>query len=72
MTVIGKNCHELRVKDANKEWRIFYQVDNDAVLILEVCNKTTRQTPNWVLDTCKTRLTIYDQAVKNASKGKKS
>lgn len=71
MPTIGGNCHELRVKDATKEWRIFYYVDDDAIVILEVFNKTTRQTPDRVLDTCRTRLSTYKQAIKAAKKGEK-
>jgi phage-related protein len=66
MKTIGKRCHELRVRDATKNWRIIYRIDEDAILILEVFNKTTRQTPDSVINRCKTRLTKYDEAVKNA------
>ncbi len=72
MPTIGGNCHELRVKDATREWRICYHIDEDAIVILEVFNKTTRQTPNRVLDICKVRLAKYNQAVKDTSKGEKS
>lgn len=72
MPTIGANCHELRVKDATKEWRIFYYVDEDAIVILEIFNKTTRQTPDRVLDTCRNRLAAYKQAIKGATKGNKS
>ena len=36
MPSIGKNCHELRVNDKNKTWRIIYFIDDDAIVILEV------------------------------------
>lgn len=41
MPVIGKRCHELRVRDATVEWRIVYRLDSDAVVILEVFAKKT-------------------------------
>ena len=36
MPVIGARCHELRIIDANKIWRIIYRVDRDAVVIADV------------------------------------
>lgn len=61
MPSIGANCHELRIRDASKNWRIIYRIDEDAILILEVFNKTTRTTPNNIIDKCKKRLSNYDQ-----------
>ena len=43
MPSIGKNCHELRVNDKNKTWRIIYFIDEDAIVILEVFAKKTRK-----------------------------
>jgi phage-related protein len=62
MPSIGKRCHELRVRDENRNWRIIYRVDDDAIVIADVFAKTTRQTPKQVLDTCKRRLAKYDEA----------
>lgn len=59
MPGIGKACHELRIRDANKIWRIVYHVDTEAIVILEVFAKTTQQTPKSVIDTCKARLKLY-------------
>ena len=59
MPVIGKACHELRVQDANRTWRIVYHVDAAAIVILEVFSKTSAKTPKPVLDTSKQRLQIY-------------
>ncbi len=56
---IGKACHELRIRDVNKIWRIVYHVDTEAIVILEVFAKTTQQTPKSVIDTCKARLKLY-------------
>ena len=59
MPSIGKACHELRIRDANKIWRIIYYVDTEAIVILEVFAKTTQQTPKSVIDACKARLKLY-------------
>jgi len=59
MPSIGKACHELRVQDELKTWRIVYHIDTDAIVILEVFSKTTQQTPKLVIDTCKARLRRY-------------
>jgi phage-related protein len=60
MPSIGKRCHELRIRDAGQNWRLIYRIDEDAVLILEVFNKTTRATPINVIENCKKRLKQYD------------
>ena len=58
---LGRNCHELRVRDKNLNWRIIYRVDPDAIVIAEVFAKTTQQTPKRVIDACKRRLQNYDE-----------
>ena len=60
MPSIGSRCHELRIEDRNKTWRIIHRIDDDAVIILEVFLKKTIQTPTQVIDVCKNRLTRYD------------
>jgi phage-related protein len=52
MPSIGANCHELRITDRNATWRILYQVDQDAVVILEVFAKKTLATPKPVIEAC--------------------
>jgi phage-related protein len=63
MPNIGNHCHELRIHDSekNKEWRIIYRIDDDAVVILDVFAKTTQKTPNKVIDNCQRRLKLYDE-----------
>ena len=61
MPSIGKNCHELRVNDKDKTWRIIYFIDEDAIVILEVFAKKTQKTSQEVIDVCKKRLTRYKQ-----------
>jgi phage-related protein len=60
MPGIGPRCHELRIVDVDRTWRIVYRVDTDAVVIAEVFQKTTRQTPRHVIETCQRRLRRYD------------
>lgn len=60
MPSIDPRCHELRVRDENRNWRIIYRIDTDAIVIVEVFAKTTRATPKKILDNCKRRLQAYD------------
>lgn len=59
MPKIGTRCHELRIVDENKTWRIVYRIDLDAILILEVFEKKTQQTPQQVIENCKRRIAMY-------------
>ena len=59
MPMIGPRCHELRVRDESNNWRIFYHLATDAVVILDVHNKRTQKTPQSVLEVCKRRLKLY-------------
>ena len=60
MPSIGRRCHELRIDDQNKTWRIVYRLDLDAIVILEVFEKKTRKTPSEIIDNCKRRIRLYD------------
>jgi len=60
MPRVGAHCHELRIVDENLIWRIVYRIDADAVLILEVFSKKTRETPQNVIDSCRKRIKNYD------------
>lgn len=62
MPSIGNRCHELRIVDKDKTWRIVYRIDSDAVVILEIFSKKTRETPATVIKACKKRLADYDAA----------
>jgi phage-related protein len=61
MSSIDDRCHELRVNDLNnnKNWRVVYRIDDDAVIILEVFAKTTKKTPDLIIDRCQKRLRLY-------------
>lgn len=61
MPSIGRRCHELRIDDQTKTWRIVYRLDFDAVLILEIFEKKTRKTPKEIIENCKRRIRLYDK-----------
>lgn len=63
MPGIGRGCHELRIVDETRTWRIVYGIQADAIVILEVFSKTTRTTPEAVLRTCRKRLEQYRLAL---------
>lgn len=60
MPAIGRRCHELRVPDEDKTWRIVYRIDEDAIVIWEIFAKKDRKTPRNVIDICKKRISDYD------------
>lgn len=62
MPSIGRRCHQLRVHDENRNWRIIYRLGADAVVIAEVFAKTTGRTPRQIIATCQRRLRLYDEA----------
>ncbi|MEY2977469.1 MAG: type II toxin-antitoxin system RelE/ParE family toxin [Prochlorotrichaceae cyanobacterium] len=61
MPSIGSHCHELRIRDEDKNWRIIYRIDDDSIVIIEVFSKTTQATPKSVIEVCKKRLRNYDR-----------
>lgn len=62
MPVVGRRCHEIRVRDETKSWRLVVRVDSDAIVIAAVFQKTTRTIPGRIVDDCKRRLREYDRA----------
>jgi len=60
MPSIGNRCHELRIQDKDSTWRVIYRLDTTSILIVEVFQKKSRQTPKYVIDMCKARLSDYD------------
>lgn len=57
MPVIGPRCHELRINDPIQRvtWRVVLRIDDDAIVIGE-------KTPKAVIDACKRRFKLYDDA----------
>ena len=60
MPSIGKRCHELRITDTDKIWRIFYRIDEDAIIIPHWIVKKTNKTSKKDIDLCISRLKEYD------------
>jgi len=63
MAGIGPRCHELRVNDRNKTWRVIHRIDAGAILILAVFEKKTNKTPPTVIAACRQRLKRYAEAM---------
>jgi len=47
------------VKDAAGEWRLIFVLTADAIVVLDVFKKTTRETPQRTLEQCRRRLEQY-------------
>jgi phage-related protein len=62
MVNIGPRCHELRINDENKTWRIIYRIDEDAIIVVDVFEKKTQRTLRQVIANCQRRLRLYDSA----------
>ncbi|MDH3252710.1 MAG: type II toxin-antitoxin system RelE/ParE family toxin [Ignavibacteria bacterium] len=60
MKSIGVRCHELRIDDVSKTWRIVYRIDADAIVVLDVFEKKTQKTVAGVIENCKRRIRLYD------------
>jgi phage-related protein len=71
MPSIGPRCHELRIRDRNRIWRVVYRIDADAIVVASVFSKTTAATPTHEIAHCKQRLHSYDEAQKSG-KGRRS
>jgi len=61
MPSIGPRIHELRIPDVDRNWRIIYRIDSDAIVIVDVFAKTTQKTPVKVIKACIARLRDYDK-----------
>ena len=60
MPSIGIHCHELRINDEYKTWRLFYRIDADAIVVILWMEKKNNKTPDEVIDLCRKRLKSYD------------
>lgn len=56
---IGSHCFEIRVDEKAAWWRIFVLVDSEAIVVLDVHQKTTNAIPKSVIRTCQARLNRY-------------
>jgi phage-related protein len=60
MPSVGSRCHELRVGDDGRQWRLLYRIDADAILVIDVFRKTTQKTPARIIERGRNRLQAYD------------
>jgi phage-related protein len=67
MPAIAARCHELRIIDEGSTWRIVYRIDPDAIVVLEVFQKVTRETPEHVKQRCRSRARAYDELTREAA-----
>ena len=65
MPSIGAHCHELRINDESRTWRVIYRINTDAIVILEVFDKKTQATPKRVINACKARMKAYDDLMRS-------
>jgi phage-related protein len=65
MPAVGGGCHELRITDAGKGWRIVYYIGLEAIVILEVFEKKTRATPKFVIEAARRRLRMFRDVEKD-------
>lgn len=61
MPSVGARCHDQRIRDEARIWRIVYRIDPDGIVIAEVFPKTMPQMPKHVIETCKRRPRQYDE-----------
>jgi phage-related protein len=64
MSSIGPRCHEIRVRDENRNWRIVIRIDPDAIVVVKVFPKTTQATTTKDINDCKATLRVYDEVVR--------
>src|SRR4030043_1443523 len=52
MPLIGSRCHELRIDDQNKTWRVMYRINADAIVFLEGFEKKAKKKPQEEIEPC--------------------
>ena len=63
MPDIGRNCHELRIRDETVAWRIFYAIESVAIVVLAVEMKKTEKTPHAVMELCSKRIADFRRLI---------
>lgn len=66
MPSVGARCHELRINDEKREWRILYRVDARELVIIDVFAKKQMKTAKHIVDGAKQRLARFDAAGRKA------
>jgi phage-related protein len=69
MPSIGPRCHEIRVRDENRIWRVVCRLDPDAILIAGVFSTATRRTSKHDIDDCRRVPRRYGEAAREARRG---
>lgn len=59
MPGIGAGCHELRIIDDRRSWRIICHVAEEAIVILHVFEKKSQKTPSRIIEICRRRLRAF-------------
>ena len=59
MPRVGRACHELRIPDDERTWRIMYHVGTTEIVVLEVFKKKTSSTEKATIELCRARLKAY-------------
>lgn len=68
---VAQRLYELRIREAGKNWRIFYRADSDRILLIHQINKTTPTLTEQDKNLVKERLATYDALrAEEQSKGK--
>jgi phage-related protein len=57
---IGRQCYEIRHKTSQHNWRVYLAVRTDIVVLL-VDDKKRYSIPKTAIETCKSRLRLYEQ-----------
>jgi phage-related protein len=69
MPTEGSGCHELRIPDERRSWRIVYFVADEAVVILHVFAKRSRKTPKRIIEVCRRRLRAFLDSRRDGAEG---
>lgn len=64
MPSIAAHVHELRIPDADATWRIIYALHPLGIVILDILNKKTQQTPLHTVRLCRQRLHQFLEAIR--------
>ena len=67
MLAIGKNCHELRIRDSvnNIVWRILYHISGEYIVVLDAFGKKTEKTPQRVIERCRRRFSQFENDIED-------
>lgn len=67
---IGARCHEIRITDCSRAWRIVYRIDAEAIIVAEVFEKKTQKLPGAVIEACRKRLAKLDAILKGKERAR--